>query len=75
VYSALAQEHAGQAVFAKVDLDLLGEVATDDGVSAVPQFHVYKAGKLIDKVVGARADELRKLVAKHCAASGTKKAQ
>jgi thioredoxin 1 len=41
------------------------EVATEYKVEAMPTFLFIKEGKLVDKVVGAKRDELLQTVTKH----------
>ncbi|XVE82541.1 hypothetical protein DITRI_Ditri16bG0013500 [Diplodiscus trichospermus] len=53
------------AMFLKVDVDELKEVASDWAVEAMPTFMFLKEGKIVDKVVGARKDDLQLTVAKH----------
>lgn len=51
--------------FLKVDVDELKTVAEEWGVEAMPTFLFLKEGKPIDKVVGAKKDELEQTIAKH----------
>ncbi|OMO56954.1 Thioredoxin [Corchorus capsularis] len=53
--------------FLKVDVDELKEVAAEYSVEAMPTFLFLKDGKEVDKVVGAKKDELQNTVAKHMA--------
>ncbi|KAK9265970.1 hypothetical protein L1049_024505 [Liquidambar formosana] len=53
--------------FLKVDVDELKSVATDWAVEAMPTFMFLKEGKIVDKVVGAKKDELQQTIAKHIA--------
>lgn len=41
------------------------EVAKEFGVQAMPTFILIKQGKEVDKVVGARKDELQNKIEKH----------
>ncbi|KAF7134339.1 hypothetical protein RHSIM_Rhsim08G0123800 [Rhododendron simsii] len=43
----------------------LKSVAKDWNVEAMPTFVFLKEGKLVDKVVGAKRDELQQTIAKH----------
>ncbi|GAY42621.1 hypothetical protein WN943_021210 [Citrus x changshan-huyou] len=54
-------------LFLKVDVDELKSVATDWAVEAMPTFMFLKEGKIVDKVVGAKKEELQQTIAKHLA--------
>eukprot|EP00262_Sarcandra_glabra_P009018 TRINITY_DN22993_c0_g1_i1.p1 TRINITY_DN22993_c0_g1~~TRINITY_DN22993_c0_g1_i1.p1 ORF type:complete len:137 (-),score=30.69 TRINITY_DN22993_c0_g1_i1:324-674(-) len=56
-------------IFLKVDVDELKTVAADWAVEAMPTFMFLKEGKIVDKVVGARKDELEQKIAKHGASN------
>ncbi|XP_043723549.1 thioredoxin H2-like [Telopea speciosissima] len=51
--------------FVKIDVDELVDVAQEFGVQAMPTFILIKEGKEVDKVVGAKKDELEKKIIKH----------
>ncbi|KAI4328368.1 hypothetical protein L6164_020726 [Bauhinia variegata] len=51
--------------FIKIDVDELMEVTQQFQVQAMPTFILVKKGKAVDKVAGARKDELQKLIEKH----------
>ncbi|BBH00344.1 thioredoxin 2 [Prunus dulcis] len=51
--------------FAKIDVDELSEVAQEFGVQAMPTFVLLKKGKEVDRVIGARKDELEKKIQKY----------
>ncbi|XP_073315931.1 thioredoxin H2-like [Primulina huaijiensis] len=51
--------------FIKIDVDELFDVAQDFGVQAMPTFLLMKRGKIVDKVVGAKKDDLQKKIDKH----------
>ncbi|GMJ06995.1 ARABIDOPSIS THALIANA THIOREDOXIN H-TYPE 1, thioredoxin H-type 1 [Hibiscus trionum] len=55
-------------LFLKVDVDELKRVAEDWAIEAMPTFIFLKEGSIIDKVVGARKDELQQKIALHSAA-------
>ena len=52
-------------IFLKVDVDEMKSVAEDWAVEAMPTFIFLKEGKIIDKVVGAKKDELQMTISKH----------
>ncbi|EEF45000.1 thioredoxin H2 [Ricinus communis] len=54
--------------FSKIDVDELPGVAQEFGVQAMPTFVLVKKGKEVDRVVGAKKDELLKKIEKHRAA-------
>jgi thioredoxin 1 len=50
----LAEELKARAVtFVKVDVDSLSDVSRRAGISAMPTFHLYKKGELVEEIVGA----------------------
>ncbi|KAL0421198.1 UNVERIFIED_CONTAM: Thioredoxin H2 [Sesamum latifolium] len=51
--------------FIKIDVDELHDVAEEFGVQAMPTFILIKKGKEVDKVVGAKKDDLQKKIEKH----------
>ncbi|KAI9118093.1 hypothetical protein K1719_010425 [Acacia pycnantha] len=55
-------------IFLKVDVDELKSVAEEWGVEAMPTFLFLKEGKLVDKVVGAKKEELQLTISKHATA-------
>ncbi|KAK8685808.1 hypothetical protein V6N13_124842 [Hibiscus sabdariffa] len=52
-------------MFVKVDVDELKEVAAEWDVEAMPTFLFLKEGKAVDRVVGAKKEELQQTVTKH----------
>ncbi|KAL4363378.1 hypothetical protein GQ457_04G019600 [Hibiscus cannabinus] len=52
-------------MFLKVDVDELKEVAAEWDVEAMPTFLFLKEGKGVDRVVGAKKEELQQTVTKH----------
>eukprot|EP00037_Helgoeca_nana_P000265 m.20914 g.20914 ORF g.20914 m.20914 type:complete len:112 (-) comp10335_c0_seq1:58-393(-) len=55
----------GNLVFIKIDVDENEEAAAACGISAMPTFQVWKAGKKVDELVGASKDKLAELIAKY----------
>ncbi|XP_023541691.1 thioredoxin H4-like [Cucurbita pepo subsp. pepo] len=51
--------------FIKIDVDKLADVAKEYGVEAMPTFILLKNGKVVDKVVGARREDLQKKIEKY----------
>ena len=66
VYQELADKHPN-AVFIKVDVDELADIASDQGIEAMPTFRIFKAGAKIFEMRGADPAGLTKAVAEHCA--------
>jgi thioredoxin 1 len=54
-------------IFVKIDVDELKSVAEDWAVEAMPTFVFIKEGNIVDRVVGAKKEELQVAVAKHSA--------
>ncbi|CAJ1931671.1 unnamed protein product [Sphenostylis stenocarpa] len=50
--------------FIKIDVDELMEVAQAFEVQTMPTFILIKKGKIVEKVVGAKKEELQKLIEK-----------
>ncbi|XP_004489966.1 thioredoxin H2-like [Cicer arietinum] len=51
--------------FIKIDVDELMEVARAFQVQTMPTFILIKKGNVVERVVGAKKEELQKLVEKH----------
>ncbi|KAK3038583.1 hypothetical protein RJ639_027246 [Escallonia herrerae] len=51
--------------FIKIDVDELPDVTREFRVEAMPTFLLIKRGKEVDRVVGAKKDELQKKIEKH----------
>ncbi|KAI0872951.1 thioredoxin-like protein [Hypoxylon argillaceum] len=49
--------------FVKIDVDDLPELSQELGITAMPTFVAFKNGELSGKVVGAKPDAIKKLVA------------
>ena len=71
VFEKLSSEYAGKAVFARLNVDEVGDLAAKYRVMSIPTFIVFVNGRPVDMVVGAIGEErLRKLVEKHLVQSG-----
>jgi thioredoxin 1 len=68
VFVEYAKKFPG-AVFLKVDVDELKDVAAEYNIEAMPTFLFLKDGQKIDTVVGARKDTLQESIEKHVAAA------
>lgn len=51
--------------FIKIDVDELEGVAQEFGVQTMPTFILLKRGKEVDRVVGAKKEDLKKKIEKH----------
>jgi thioredoxin 1 len=67
VFVEFAKKFVG-AVFLKVDVDELKDVAAEYKIEAMPTFLFIKNGEKIDTVVGARREDLHASIEKHVAA-------
>ena len=54
------------AKFIKVDVDAGEQIASEQGISAMPTFKIYKDGVVVGELVGASEGELKNLLDKHC---------
>ncbi|KAL9271977.1 Thioredoxin H2-like protein [Drosera capensis] len=63
-YRAMAERFTDVS-FAKIDVDELPEVAQEFGVQAMPTFVLMKLGREVDRVTGAKKDELERKIVKH----------
>ncbi|KAL2346292.1 hypothetical protein Fmac_000292 [Flemingia macrophylla] len=52
-------------IFLKVDVDELQPISEEWGIEAMPTFLFLKEGKLVDKVVGAKKEDLQATILKH----------
>jgi len=50
---ALAEDYAGRAVVAKLDVDHNRSTAIKFGIQSIPTLLYFKGGKLVDRVIGA----------------------
>ncbi|TVT99519.1 hypothetical protein EJB05_15504 [Eragrostis curvula] len=70
VFAELAKRFPG-AVFLKVDVDELTDVAKEYAIEAMPTFLFIKDGNKVDTVVGADKEELQAKVEQHHGAIAT----
>ena len=66
-FAQIADEYAERALFVKIDVDVLGELAAELGVTSMPTFLFFRSGHVIDTMRGADEAGLRALVAEHAA--------
>ena len=57
ILEQVADELAGQAHVAKVNVDENPELAADQGISSIPAVFIYKDGQKVDQFVGLRAKD------------------
>ncbi len=57
IFSSLAREHAGEFVFAKVDIDEQPELRKQYGIENVPSVIVFQGGEVVRAEMGALTDE------------------
>ncbi|KAK3606139.1 hypothetical protein CHS0354_010769 [Potamilus streckersoni] len=62
-YTEIAKEFS-DAIFLKVDVDEVEDVAANCGISAMPTFQFYKNGKKVNELVGANETKLREMIEK-----------
>lgn len=67
----IAAERAGRAVIAKVDVDAHPELASRYGIRSIPSLLVFRAGEVVDTMVGvhSKGEILRRLDAAAAAAT------
>ncbi|KAK0575179.1 hypothetical protein LWI29_035124 [Acer saccharum] len=51
--------------FIKIDVDKFTEIAKEFAIEAMPTFILVKKGKEVDRLVGAKKDDLQKKIEKH----------
>ena len=68
-YEQLSNQYSGRAIFLKVDVDQTPDVAQQCSVSAMPTFHMYKAGRRVVEFAGADRNRLQAEVQRHAPSS------
>ena len=66
-FATLASKYPKKALFVKVDVDELEDVAAGAEVMAMPTFQIYKKGEKVATLTGASEDKLQAMVAAHAA--------
>jgi len=62
----LAEEMAGRALVAKVDVDANGDLANRFGIRSIPTLMVFKDGKVVDQLIGAAPKEqIQSMIERH----------
>ncbi len=66
ILEQLAEEFAGRAQVAKVDVDDSGDLSARFGIRSIPTLIVFKNGKVVDQMIGAAPlAQIRQLIGKH----------
>ncbi|KAI8369754.1 PITH domain-containing protein [Blakeslea trispora] len=73
-YAQLSTKYK-QAIFAKVDVDQLKEVAAACKVTSMPTFQFYKQGNKVAEMKGANPQQLEHYVKQHSGEEGTQQQQ
>ena len=58
-------EQTPQASFGRVDVDEVTDVASENGITAMPTIMFFKGGKAVDKVMGANLNAIMTNVEKY----------
>lgn len=62
----LAEELAGQATVAKVDVDANGDLANRFGIRSIPTLVIFKDGRVVDQMIGAAPKpQIRQFLERH----------
>ena len=57
IIDEIAEEYEGQIKVGKVNVDEEGELASEFAIVSIPTILIFKNGKIIEKVVGARSKD------------------
>ena len=61
ILDGLASEYSGKLKIGKVNIDERQPLATQYGIRAIPTLLIFKAGQVVDQVVGLRSKKDFKL--------------
>ena len=61
----LSKQYEGSIKFCKVDVDILGDLAEEQGISAMPTFKIYKGGNEVESMCGANESGIKAMCDKH----------
>jgi thioredoxin 1 len=76
VLGELAEELAGRAHVAKVDVDDNGDLANRFGIRSVPTLVVFRGGRVVDQLIGAAPkDQIRAMIERHIRSGAGRKDQ
>ncbi|KAK0636813.1 thioredoxin-like protein [Bombardia bombarda] len=62
------ERYAGKIHFAKFDIDDVGDLTQELGITSMPTFLFFKDGEKVDKVIGANPKVLEPKIEQHVAA-------
>ena len=50
IFEQMAKDFEGKAIFLKIDVDEMGELSEQFGISCMPTFKILKAGQLVGEL-------------------------
>merc|ERR1712144_182767 len=65
IFQQMDQEHTGDVVFVKVDVDENEETSAACGIQCMPTFQFYKETEKIHEFSGASEEKIREAIAAH----------
>ncbi|MFX1598500.1 MAG: thioredoxin [Promethearchaeota archaeon] len=65
IFDSLAKKYAGKMVFGKIDVDKNPKLASQFGANSIPTFIIFKAGKPVERIIGAVGPQLEEPIKKH----------
>ena len=57
IIDELAEEYEGRVNVGKINVDEQGELASEYAIVSIPTIMIFKNGKVVEKVVGARSKD------------------